>query len=127
MPANPSTAPVHPSTIVSRIDADYGLLLLSTRCFSRPFIRKHELPGSPGRNLTRARCPSRSARSRRSTTRAVSAVSSGSWCSPGHIDWVRSIAWSPDGSRLATALGYGVVEDGRLTRLPPETFGPSRR
>jgi hypothetical protein len=48
MPANPSTAPVHPSTIVSRIDADYGLLLLSTRCFSRPFIRKHELPRFAG-------------------------------------------------------------------------------
>jgi hypothetical protein len=31
--------------IVARLDeADFGLLLLSTRFFSRPFIREHELP-----------------------------------------------------------------------------------
>ncbi|MBV9314300.1 MAG: TIR domain-containing protein [Pseudonocardia sp.] len=31
--------------IVARLDeADFGLLLLSTRYFSRPFIREHELP-----------------------------------------------------------------------------------
>jgi TIR domain len=37
------------TTIVSRIDdADYGLLLLSTRYFSRPFIREHELPRFAG-------------------------------------------------------------------------------
>jgi hypothetical protein len=35
--------------IVDRLDeADYGLLLLSTRYFGRPFIRRHELPRFAG-------------------------------------------------------------------------------
>lgn len=35
--------------IIGRLDeADYGLLLLSTRYFGRPFIRKHELPRFAG-------------------------------------------------------------------------------
>ncbi len=35
--------------VVDRLDeADYGLLLLSTRYFGRPFIRRHELPRFAG-------------------------------------------------------------------------------
>jgi hypothetical protein len=90
----------------------------------------------------------------------------------GHTDWVRAVAWSPDGTRLLTGgddgtvrvwdatsglpakftivtlpgseiavfdalagqlvgasagawrwLGWNVIEDGRLTRLPAESFG----
>ena len=38
-----------PREILDRIDeADYGLLLLSTRYFARPFIRAHELPRFAG-------------------------------------------------------------------------------
>ena len=45
-------------TIVSRIDAaDYGLLLLSTRYFSRPFIREHELPRFAGPEPDKASLP----------------------------------------------------------------------
>jgi len=38
-----------PAGIVDRLDeADFGLLLLSTRFFGRPFIRRHELPRFAG-------------------------------------------------------------------------------
>ncbi len=46
------------STIVERIDAaDYGLLLLSTRYFSRPFIRAHELPRFVGPTADKGALP----------------------------------------------------------------------
>jgi WD40 repeat protein len=35
------------------------------------------------------------------------AESSGGWCSRGHTDWVDTVAWSPDGTHLATASWDG--------------------
>ena len=44
--------------IVDRLDeADFGLLLLSTRYFSRPFIRTHELPRFAGPTADRKALP----------------------------------------------------------------------
>ncbi len=46
------------SGIVDRLEeADYGLLLLSTRYFSRPFIRKHELPRFAGPDADKGALP----------------------------------------------------------------------
>ena len=44
--------------IVDRLDeADFGLLLLSTRFFGRPFIRTHELPRFAGPRADRGSLP----------------------------------------------------------------------
>lgn len=44
--------------IVDRLDeADFGLLLLSTRFFGRPFIRKHELPRFAGPHADKGSLP----------------------------------------------------------------------
>lgn len=44
--------------IVDRLDeADYGLLLLSTRYFSRTFIQRHELPRFAGTNADKGSLP----------------------------------------------------------------------
>jgi hypothetical protein len=44
--------------IVDRLDeADYGLLLLSTRYFGRPFIRAHELPRFAGPRADKGALP----------------------------------------------------------------------
>jgi hypothetical protein len=44
--------------IVDRLDeTDFGLLLLSTRYFSRPFIRKHELPRFAGPTADKGALP----------------------------------------------------------------------
>lgn len=44
--------------IVGRLDeADFGLLLLSTRYFDRPFIRRHELPRFAGPGADKGSLP----------------------------------------------------------------------
>ena len=44
--------------IVDRLDeADFGLLLLSTRFFGRPFIQRHELPRFAGPRADRGSLP----------------------------------------------------------------------
>jgi hypothetical protein len=46
------------SIIMDRLDdADFGLLLLSSRFFARPFIRHHELPRFVGPNATKKALP----------------------------------------------------------------------
>jgi len=46
------------SNIVDRLDeTDFGLLLLSTRFFGRPFIRKHELPRFAGPRADKGSLP----------------------------------------------------------------------
>lgn len=47
-----------PAGIVDRLDeSDFGLLLLSTRYFGRPFIRKHELPRFAGPGADKGSLP----------------------------------------------------------------------
>jgi hypothetical protein len=46
------------ASILGRLDeADFGLLLLSTRYFGRPFIRRHELPRFAGPHADKGSLP----------------------------------------------------------------------
>ena len=79
--------------IVDRLDdADFGLLLLSTRFFGRPFIRKHELPRFAGPRADKGSLPV-----------ALSPLPAGPECNLGGVE--RQLVFTRDAKSFAELSG----------------------